>query len=116
MTYTNCAKDGTGGLSWADVTFLKRRFVPEVGRVLAPLAGASLYNAVAWSSTDYLDQVVSQSVADSVLLESYHHGRPVYEAVLAWYRREAARLSRPLSFKTWTMTHKDRLPAYSSSE
>lgn len=112
MTYTNCSKNGTGHLSWAEVTFLKRSFVPESGRVLAPLAGGSIYNAVAWSSSDYRSIEVAQSVSDSVLLESYHHGQRRYEEVLSWYKRESGRLGRSLRLRNYRMLHADRLKEY----
>jgi hypothetical protein len=115
MTYTNCAKDGTAQLSWTEITFLKRSFVPEHGRVLAPLAGASIYNAVAWSSSDYLDRVVAQSVADSVLLETYHHGRSKYDQALAWFKRESVRLGRELRLRNYGMLHAERLKEYRPS-
>jgi len=107
MEYTASDKGAVREKGIDEITFLKRRFVPSPLGVLAPLAKESIANMIKWTDKDY-DPITSESVIRSALIESFQHGRPLYDQVVAWARCEAKRLNLSVAisdFDTYARIH-----------
>jgi hypothetical protein len=100
MVYTTPFKDLTTEVTWENVTYLKRRFVPGHAGIMAPLDPKSLANMVKWTTKGSGMDVV-ESVLNSVLLEGWHYGEKVYQDLYDWIRSESVRLNRFFAVPSW---------------
>jgi hypothetical protein len=62
-----------------DVDFLKRRFVKRDGYWFAPLELTTIREIISWKKVGLSDREAFASSAISVLYESYHHGRKIFD-------------------------------------
>jgi len=100
MEYTSPSKTSSMILDWEEMTFLKRRMVPGLYGIMAPLAEKSIRDMVKWTDTDQ-DPEVLESVMQSVLIEAWHYGKERYEKAFAWCRRESDNLGVRANLPTW---------------
>jgi hypothetical protein len=81
MTYTSDKKDGILGTTTTidEITFLKRGFRFEKGRVLCPLELKSFLYTVYWCKNKKLEAQIAVDVLESSLQELSLHGQEVWD-------------------------------------
>lgn len=94
MTYTTTDKKSIGELRWQkieDITYLKRRFVPKNGLVLAPLERHVIEDMPQWIKNNGNDPFQATTVnASAAVREMFHYGRDEFD----FFRRRMEKLLR----------------------
>jgi len=111
MTYTSPHKTGEMSVTWENVTFLKRRFVPGPLGVMAPLKETSIANSIKWCNKDAtLDDL--GMTCRSALNDAYHHGERLYRRIWEWTRKEQRRLGVKWDLPEWESMREQRRADY----
>jgi hypothetical protein len=89
-------------LNTSNITFLKRRFVPKGGTILAPLPLNIIKEMMLWKRGQINDLVALEATWNSVLIELTHYSQEVYDTItthiLKYAGDRSVRLS-PQSYK-----------------
>lgn len=112
MRYTSADKsDVVKDISWDEVVYLKRQFIHGTPGMMAPLDKKSICNIARWAKTSE-DLETMQSRINSIQIESFHHGKKVFDLVYKWCCDQARTTDTFFHVRTWQEIYSLKISDY----